>query len=416
MERPGYERFGLVVNPFHDLSSETLDEIEAYHVSQQTDVAFESLKQQVLERQAKAVVLVTGAQGMGKTQRLKVTESQAKRVGGATAFQQVGDSAAATVVGLAQALAAARPPGGMFKSLNPPHWMRELRTLAKSAAKRLDPSRAGKTIAQALNASAPAFLLVNDLDGLESPEESAALAKVLEVVTSQIEPGVMVVATCRPAFLRVLEGQPNFATRINRVVSLVGLTANEVQLLIAKRLTGRRLVEDLDPLYPFTPEALAVIQEYAPTPRRLLQLADLVLDGAVREHAFQVTADLARQTLQGEVGAHMTLSGASPPSVGSPPVAPAALRLAPRKPPAGPKPTDLDEVVFTAVPAATRRPNPAAQPAPRPTKSPAAPTLSTSPANGHALKNGHGAAGKVTPVVGGLGRPTAPIPRQDRHL
>src|ERR1041385_1240855 len=80
MERPGYERFGLVTNPFQDLASETIDEIVLYHVQQEWDESLEAIKQDVLELKRKAAVALVGKMGLGKTQRLRVTAQQAQQV------------------------------------------------------------------------------------------------------------------------------------------------------------------------------------------------------------------------------------------------------------------------------------------------------------------------------------------------
>ncbi|MGB0652469.1 MAG: hypothetical protein ACPGQL_04650, partial [Thermoplasmatota archaeon] len=89
MEQPGYERFGLISNPFQDLSSETLDDIELFHVEQEMDASFNDMKQEVFEKQRKAVVAMVGPLGVGKTQRLQVTLAEAVKVGAFGVFHQL---------------------------------------------------------------------------------------------------------------------------------------------------------------------------------------------------------------------------------------------------------------------------------------------------------------------------------------
>ncbi len=107
MERPGYQRFGLIANPFHDLASESLEEIELFHVPQEEDASFEALKQEVLERQRKALVMIIGPVGAGKTQRLRLTEAQAPKVDAWASLHSLANSPRAPAKGLAAAIRSA---------------------------------------------------------------------------------------------------------------------------------------------------------------------------------------------------------------------------------------------------------------------------------------------------------------------
>jgi type II secretory pathway predicted ATPase ExeA len=291
MQRPGYERFALIGNPFHDLASESLDEIELFHVTQEADEAFEAIKQEVLEKARKAFVFVVGPLGSGKTQRLRVTAAQAAQVGAHAHYLNLGeappDPVAAIAEGLTDAVAERKAKG---------KWGKDLQAIAKG--KSVNPETAGRTLAEALAALAPSYLLLNDLDALPPAVEATVLQTLLALV-SHLQPGVMVTVACQePHFTALNTRAGPLVSRANRVLQLRGLTDEEAELVLAKRMAGKRLIEDLDPAYPFTRPAVAELNKAAHTsPRRLLQLADLVLDQAVKERAFQVSPELVQAAL-----------------------------------------------------------------------------------------------------------------------
>jgi hypothetical protein len=296
MQRPGYERFALTSNPFHDLASESLEEIEVFHVAQEADEAIEAIKQEVLERARKAFVFVVGPLGSGKTQRLRVTASQAASVGAYGQYLNLGEAPPDPVAAIAEGLAQAVAERKVAKGFSPPRWTKDLHAIAKG--KSVNPETAGRTLAEALAALAPSYLLLNDVDALPPAAEAAVLHTMLALV-SHLQPGVMVLVACQePHFAGLNRRHGPLMSRVNRVLQLRGLTDEEAELVLAKRMAGKRLVEDLDPAYPFSLPAVAELNRAAlGSPRRLLQLADLVLDQAVKERAFQVGPELVQSAL-----------------------------------------------------------------------------------------------------------------------
>jgi energy-coupling factor transporter ATP-binding protein EcfA2 len=296
MQRPGYERFALIANPFHDLASESLEEIELFHVHQEADEAIEAIKQEVLEKARKAFVFVVGQLGSGKTQRLRMTASQAEHVGAYSQYLNLGEAPPDPIAAIAQGLVEAVAQRKVAKGFSPPKWSKELQGLAKG--KGSNPETAGRTLAEALAALAPSYLLLNDLDALPRDTETAVLHTLLALV-SHLQPGVMVLIACQEPHFATLNARAGpLVSRVNRVLQLRGLTDEEAELVLAKRMAGKRLIEDLDPVYPFTRPAVAELNKAAGrSPRRLLQFADLVLDHAVKERAFHVGPDLVQAAL-----------------------------------------------------------------------------------------------------------------------
>ncbi len=56
MEKSGYERYGLSGNPFRDLSSENLEDVELYHVNQSIDKDLSGIVDEIFGKENKAVI------------------------------------------------------------------------------------------------------------------------------------------------------------------------------------------------------------------------------------------------------------------------------------------------------------------------------------------------------------------------
>lgn len=296
MQRPGYERFALMSNPFHDLASESLEQAEVFHVTQEADEAFERMKQEVLEKSRKAFAMVVGPLGSGKTQRLRVTVGQAEAVEAYAHYLNLGEAPPDPVAAIAEGLQQAVAERRLARGFSPPKWSKDLQALAKG--KELNPETAGRTLAEALNALSPSYLLLNDLDALP-PAVEARILQTLLALASHLHDGTMVAIACQePHFAQLNQRAGPLMSRVNRVLELRGLTDLEAEVLLAKRMAGRRLVDDIDPVYPFNQAGVAELNRAAAgSPRRLLQLADLVLDAAVKERAFQIGPELVQAVL-----------------------------------------------------------------------------------------------------------------------
>ena len=70
LEKSGYERYGLTGNPFRDLTSDSIEDVEIFHVKQQIDGELNELIEEVEAKENKAVVMLLADLGAGKTERL----------------------------------------------------------------------------------------------------------------------------------------------------------------------------------------------------------------------------------------------------------------------------------------------------------------------------------------------------------
>jgi hypothetical protein len=178
-----------------------------------------------------------------------------------------------------------------------PKWFRAVQKASKMISKEgadYDPEEVGHVIASALNANAPSFLLINDLHRLPEKEDMDQFLQILYVVTNEISPGVMIVLSGDEKYFKgVLYANATLNERINRKLLIPPLNVQEASLMVAKRLLAKRLVDDMDALYPFTADSMIALNTLAKgNPRALLKFADFLLENAVKARAVQIDEDL----------------------------------------------------------------------------------------------------------------------------
>lgn len=299
MPAKSYERYGLTGNPFRDLTSESLQDVELLHVTLQTDDALRVIKDEVLDKENRAFVALAGSHGTGKTHRLKLAEAEAKERGQFCVYLDVSEKSERVLSDLAKAFLAAKPMGGFSKIFSAPPWYREMVTLEKPKGGKYDPIVAGKALANALNANAPAFLLLNDLQNLNRVSDAEPFLKTLQNLSDGQKPGTLVMFGCYPSYLvAITKAHPALATRVNRTFLLPTLSVDEASLLVAKKLLAKRIVENLDPLYPYDREALVALNAAAHgNPRRLLELADRALEYAVDHRSYRIDGEIVAASM-----------------------------------------------------------------------------------------------------------------------
>lgn len=309
-----YDRYGLTSNPFRELASESLSDIEIFHVRTRIDDALASIKDEVLEKENRAVVALVGPLGSGKTQRLLLAAAEARERKAFTVYLDITQKSAWILKGLAQEIQKAAHEAGRTKTFSTPAWYREVGSFLNLKDAGYDPVQAGKAIAHALNENAPAFLLLNDLHNLTSTSEAVAFARTLQETADTIKPGVLVMFGAYHTYMEALvKAQPALVSRINRTFVLTGLSDEEAGLLLAKKLLAKRLVEELDPLFPFERDAVGMINRaVGGNPRRLLEIADRVLEYGVEHRSYRIDAEVAQAVLRDRQTAEAITAVASP--------------------------------------------------------------------------------------------------------
>jgi len=255
-----------------------------------------TIKDEILDKENRAVVVIIGELGAGKTERLRVAVAEAKEANAFCVYFDITEKTAGALRGLAQEFRKAAQESKLIKTFGGPGWLRSVQALEKLKEEKYDAAEAGHALARALNESAPSFLLLNDLHNLIDSNEVDSFIKVLQEVADALKPGVLLMFTCYTSYLAWLTvNHPAFAQRINRKFLLRHFSDDEAALLIAKKLLAKRVVEDLDPTYPFDSEAVSVINQAAGgNPRRILELADLAIEYALAHRAYRVDAEMVR--------------------------------------------------------------------------------------------------------------------------
>jgi len=88
-EKTGYERFGLRSNPFRDLSSESLENVDIFHVVQELDENLNRIKEEIFYKENKAFIAILGGLGAGKTERLLLAANEGRKQNAFVVFQSM---------------------------------------------------------------------------------------------------------------------------------------------------------------------------------------------------------------------------------------------------------------------------------------------------------------------------------------
>jgi type II secretory pathway predicted ATPase ExeA len=299
MQKSVYERYGLSGNPFRDLSSENLDNVDIFHVTQGVDGELARIKEEVFYKENRVVIAVLGGLGAGKTERLLLAANEAKQNNYFYVLRNMTFETRWVVGGILDLIMKRSHLNAFARIFSAPQWYRNIKKITKKSTLSYDPEEAGRIIAQALNENAPSFLLINDFHHLSKAADAERFLHVLHVLVDHIDQGVMVMLSSDQRFFETLmHHHPSLNERINRKIILPPLTDDEANLMVAKRLLEKRMVEDVDPLYPFTSEAIGFLNdETKGNPRRLLKLADVVIDFAANKRAIMIDDSLVREVL-----------------------------------------------------------------------------------------------------------------------
>jgi len=298
MEKTGFERYGLSGNPFRDLSSENLEDVEIFHVPQFIDKDINEIKEETLNKENKAVIALMGGLGAGKTERLLILKNEAEKRGAFCIMGGVTTETQWMVKNILESMSDKKNISGR-KGVKSGKWNKAAKKASKMISKAgsdYDPQKIGHVIAEILNANAPSFLLINDLHRLPEKEDMEQFLQILYVVTNEIVPGVLVVLSGDEKYFKgVLQSNATLNERINRKMVIPPLSVHEATLMIAKRLLAKRLVDDMDALYPFTADSIDALNGMAKgNPRALLKYADFLLENAVKARAVQIDEDLVK--------------------------------------------------------------------------------------------------------------------------
>ncbi len=299
MQKNVYERYGLRSNPFRDLSSETLENVDIFHVTQKIDEELAHIREEVSFKENKVVIGILGGLGAGKTERLLLVANEAVNKNYFYVLRNMSFETKWVVDGILDIIQQQNQLSFLKRLFIPPIWYKQIVKLKKQSKKSYDPEEAGRVIAYALNKNTPAFLLINDFHHLSRAKDAERFLHVLHVLVDHIDAGVMVMISSDYQFFNsLMRHHPSLNQRINRKVVIPALSSNEAKLMIAKRLLEKRLVDDVDPLYPFTAKGVESLnQTVQGNPRQLLKIADIVIDYAAKKRTIMINEDVVRDIL-----------------------------------------------------------------------------------------------------------------------
>lgn len=298
MEKTGFERYGLSSNPFRDLTSESIDNVDIFHVEQELDDDLRLIKEELFDKENKAVIAILGSRGVGKTQRLLLVANEAKRNNYFYVYLNMSTETRWTVAAILDAMINSSNLGSFQKAVSAPKWYKDLVKTKKMVKKKYNPQIIAKVIVDALNENTPSCLLLNDLNNLRNTADMNEFVRVLTIIADNIDPGVLIMMSSNLVYFKnFMKRYVNLDQRINQKFVVPALDNNEAGLVIAKRMIEKRLVDNLDPLYPFTEKSVGLLNDEAEgNPRDLLKISSIVLSEASEKKAMVVdetlTADL----------------------------------------------------------------------------------------------------------------------------
>jgi type II secretory pathway predicted ATPase ExeA len=293
-----YERYGLLGNPFRDLSSN--QNVEILHVPQKSDALIEELKDEALGKENQIIIAILGDTGVGKTEKLAFLKEAGKKK---KIFCVHTKADAETQDILTDILESALKnyDQSVWGKINAPAWYRTSTKLLKQIKKRLDTDfeGTGESIAKILNVNVPSFLLLDDID---SVSDEKSFLRFFSHLLDIIIPGVLIVFTItKHSNMSIFKNSSMLEKKITRKITLSPLSNEEARLLIAKRLLTKRIVDDLDVFYPFKQEAIDYLNAKARgIPLCLLKLACSTLEKAQEKRVIQIDRNMVGEVIRGD--------------------------------------------------------------------------------------------------------------------
>jgi hypothetical protein len=287
---PDYSRFHLRMNPFTQLSSEGIQNVEEIHVSQSTDSRIAEAIANVVEGASIALSLV-GDLGTGKTQRLKGIKNVITNEGGLAIYSKVDSyDIIRTTLDVFGDVGPVEKPG-FFSSL------RGHKDTYVLTRENYDSSELGDAIRKSMAAYPLSALLLDEMENIMQASEKDLILffEMLRQFVSAMPPGCLFMVACTPeGFRRMQELFPAFVVRFHYQLSSEGLSEEEAVELARKRLEKERKPgkESLNPVYPLDESAIHLANDMAKgNPRILLRILQIVLSTAACDELADLIDD-----------------------------------------------------------------------------------------------------------------------------
>ena len=299
---PSYEVYGLAKNPFEQLASEGIEDVESIHVYQEVDMRLSMIISEVVGNKSSIAFSLIGPLGMGKTQRLKTIYRAMSEQGGKPIYIKVDTN---DILKLTR---------DMFNGLKPPktrtniffeNLSRKLGFIDRlekmlSSTKEYKSRDIAEMLTKELSKYPYSALLLDELENLQtaSEEDKILFFEMLRHFISNMPQGCIFAFACIPeAYEEYSKIFPAFFMRLHYEFKLRPMSLEETFELVKKRLNKVRIRDTDDPIYPFTEDAVRLIHELAKgNPRQILRLLHYVLSEASK-HKFDPIDDYVVTTI-----------------------------------------------------------------------------------------------------------------------
>jgi low affinity Fe/Cu permease len=291
-----YDIYHLIENPFEDLFSENIKNIDILNINQNIDIELDVIKNEIINKENKVIVAILGEEGIGKTHRLMVFANLAQRNDYLCVLQNCNNETHSAVNELINTLIVQGK--NSFSSLKQ---YKKLLRLKKQLSSAYDPDKIGQVIVEVLNENVPALLLINDFHNLTNSKDLNQFVHILHVIADYSNAGVLVMISSNFLdFKTLMQHYPSLNQRINRQLVISTMNDNEASLMIAKRIISKRIKDDYEePLYPFNMDVMTYLNNTVNgNPRQLLKTSSFIINQAKNRRAINIDTNLSSQILQ----------------------------------------------------------------------------------------------------------------------
>lgn len=275
MRKSPYHRYALMDNPFKFGWVGSI-----YHVKQEEDYEIEDMYYDVIERNRKVFLQIIGEKGLGKTERLLLLVERAKEEGRSYCYiNGRGKNSTQVILEILDAISKFKRRKLFIK----PSWLKKIKKLKKRITKEpIDFEMLSDVIPSALNECSPCFLL------LDEPPIENELFILLKEVFDRTSGGLFIAVTTERKIDLIPEK-----------IELRGFSERESELFVAKRLLSERSTGDkLDPLYPFTADAIHYVNKLVNgNPKKLLEKMANILELGVSRRVGLIDKDFVARVV-----------------------------------------------------------------------------------------------------------------------
>ncbi|WP_456368656.1 ATPase [Thermococcus sp.] len=297
-----YEIYGLSHNPFEQLASEGISDVESIHVYQEIDMRLQMIISEVIGNKSSIALSIVGPLGMGKTQRLKTIARAISERGGKAIYVKVDTN---DILKLTRDIFYALKPPKSRTNIFLENLSRKLGFIDRLEKMLSDPNEyksrdIAELLVEQLRKYPYSALLLDELENMQGAREREKIQffEMLRHVISTMPPGCVVAFASIPeAYEEYTKIFPAFFMRLHYEFRLRPMSVEETFELVKKRLNRARIRDTDDPIYPFTEEAIKLIHDLAKgNPRQILRLLHYVLSESAK-HKFDPIDDYVVTTI-----------------------------------------------------------------------------------------------------------------------